>query len=193
MFSLLLGFQSDLLAKFLELVEVVFKVKLVLDDCVEESVELTAQLASLPLVLAIDELLDLAAQAIQRSPSLPSCSQICHDHLQPLPLLDSPVEVLAIHVLPEGSLDLRSLLIDEDHVLLLSGGFFLKFSFNMGLPLEILTEVFLNLLGTVSFLQKVDLRLLSRLAKLHFVSLVSLDRGVVGGYFAVFTIMVRGR
>ena len=155
--------------------------------------ELTAQLASLPLVLAIDELLDLAAQAIQRSPSLPSCSQIRNDHLQPLPLLDSPVEVLAIHVLPEGSLDLRSLLIDEDHVLLLPGGFFLKFSFNMGLPLEILTEVFLNLLGTVSFLQKVDLRLLSRLAKLHFVSLVSLDRGVVGGYFAVFTIMVRGR
>ena len=78
-------------------------------------------------------------------------------------------------MLSEGSLDLRSLLIDEDHVLLLPGGFFLKFSFDMGLPLEVLTEVFLNLLGTVCFLQKVDLCLLSGLAKLHLVSLMSLD------------------
>ena len=137
--------------------------------------ELTAQLAPLPLVLAIDELLDLAAQAVQRSPSLPSRGQIRHDHLQPLPLLDSPVEVLAIHVLSEGSLDLRSLLINEDHVLLLPGGFFLKLSFDMGLPFEVLTEVFLNLFGTVGFLQKVDLCLLSGLAKLHLVSLMSLD------------------
>ena len=137
--------------------------------------ELTAQLAPLPLVLAIDKLLDLAAQAVQRPPRLPSGRQIGHYHLQSLPLFDSPVEVLAIHVLSEGSLDLRSLLIDEDHVLLLPSGFFLKLSFDMGLPLKVLTEVFLNLLGTVGFLQKVDLCLLSGLAKLHLVSLMSLD------------------
>ena len=133
--------------------------------------------------------MDLATKTIQRSSSLPSRGQIRHDHLQPLPLLDSPVEVLSIHVLSEGSLDLCSLLIDKNHVLLLLGGFFLEFSLDVGLPLEVLAEVFLNLLSTVGFLQKVDLCLLSGLAKLHLVSLVSLDRGVCGGDFAVFTIM----
>ena len=124
--------------------------------------------------------MDLATKTIQRSSSLPSRGQIRHDHLQPLPLLDSPVEVLSIHVLSEGSLDLCSLLIDKNHVLLLPGSFFLEFSLDVGLPLEVLAEVFLNLLSTVGFLQKVDLCLLSGLAKLHLVSLVSLDRGVFG-------------
>ena len=55
-------------------------------------------------------------------------------------------------------------MIDVDHVLLMPGGLFLKFSLDLGLPLEVLTEVFLNLFSTVGFLQKVYLGLLSGLA-----------------------------
>ena len=86
--------------------------------------ELAAKLAPLPLIFTIDKLLNLAAQTIQRSPCLPRVNQIGHDHLQSLPLLDSSLKVYSAHVHFEGSLDFRSLSIDKDHVLLLSGSLF---------------------------------------------------------------------
>ena len=132
----------------------------------------------------------LASEAVQGPSSLPCRGQVRHDHFQPLPLLDSLIEVLSINVLSEGPLDLGDLLIHEYHVLLLSCGLLLKFSLDLGLPFKVLTEVPLDLLGTVGLLQKIDLCLLGGLAQFHLVPLMSLDRGVFGGNLAVFTIML---
>jgi len=61
----LLSLACDLLPKLLQHVVVLLQVQLAADDFFEEGVELIPQLAPLLFILAVDELLDLAAQAVQ--------------------------------------------------------------------------------------------------------------------------------
>ena len=69
--SLLGSLESDLLSQLLKLVKVFLQEELTRQYLGEKNVELASQLLPLSIILAIDELLDLTAQAVERTACLP--------------------------------------------------------------------------------------------------------------------------
>ena len=69
--SLLGRLESDLLSQLLKLVKVFLQEELTRQYLGEKNVELASQLLPLSIILAIDELLDLTAQAVERTACLP--------------------------------------------------------------------------------------------------------------------------
>ena len=69
--SLLGSLESDLLSQLLKLVKVFLQEELTRQYLSEKNVELASQLLPLSTILAIDELLDLTAQAVERTACLP--------------------------------------------------------------------------------------------------------------------------
>ena len=63
-FTRLLCFESNLLSKFLQIIEFILKVELITDHFAEEGVELVTKLISLSRVLTVYKLLDFTSEAI---------------------------------------------------------------------------------------------------------------------------------
>ena len=76
-----------------EFVKVGLQVEPVLQDLSEQQVELVPQLMSLRGVFAIDELLDLGPETVERSARPPGQHQVSDDHAQPTTPLETPLKV----------------------------------------------------------------------------------------------------
>ena len=126
----------DLVSELLQPVKVLLKVELLFNDLVKEQVEVIPEIHSLALVLAVDKLLHLSAEAIERAACLPSSHEITHDHFESETLLHSELQATMAHVDFERALNLGSHRVQELQVCLplsLSLGFFSQLSFDLSL------------------------------------------------------------